>query len=66
MFKECLLHTQVFAEQEDVFLFPHSLNFHVYVKNIKISFLVVPGELCKFRELAEDLSQPSSVGHTKS
>lgn len=33
---------------------------------MKFCFPVVPDKLCEIKELAEDLSQPSSVGHTES
>lgn len=48
------------------FLFPCPLIFlHLYQER-SFAFLVVTDKFCKMRDLAEDLSQPSSVGHTES
>lgn len=47
----------LFPEQEDVFLYPYSLNFYIYVKNIKFIFTAIPDTICKITGLAEDLTQ---------
>lgn len=47
----------LFPEQKDVFLYPHPLNFHIYVKNTKLILPIVPDTICKITELAEDLAQ---------